>query len=87
MTKVAITIIKHAILTCLGIRFLKSEIKILEKTRTKITASPIPTALSKLLVTASVGHSPRTSLKGGISAHNPFVNSCITLLAIDIFPC
>ncbi len=44
----------------------------LEQTSTKVVATPMPMPFSTPLVTARVGHSPRTSRNGGISAHKPF---------------
>src|SRR6218665_1845131 len=61
--------------TFLGIRLRTSEMMTLDKKSTKITAMPIPKPLLADLVTASNGHSPRTSLNGGISLHRPLLNS------------
>ena len=44
-----------------------------EHTRTKVAASPIPKPLNALVVTASVGQVPRTSLNTGFDVIMPFV--------------
>ena len=75
MTNVAMTIMKQAILTFLGITVLRREMSMLEQTRTKVTATPIPSPLSTLLLIARVGQSPKTRRYGGTSAHKPFLNS------------
>src|SRR3989304_9228398 len=54
----------------------------LEKNRTNIVALAIARPFIAELVTASVGHSPSTSLNGGISCQSPFVNSFARLFAI-----
>jgi len=63
----------EAIRTWLGINRLSSETNRLEKTRTNVVASPIPMPLMPEVVTASVGHSPRTNRKGGMVCHSPLV--------------
>jgi hypothetical protein len=75
VTKVAMITIKHGILTLAGIIFLKQDTKKFEKTRTNVTASPMPIPFANDFDTARVGHNPRTILKGGISVHNHLVNS------------
>ena len=75
VTNVAMIITKHAILTLDGITFRNEETSILEQTKTKAVASPIPIPFSTVVVTASTGQRPSTSRKGGISFHRPLTNS------------
>ncbi len=71
VTKVAMTMMKAGILIISGIIFRNIEIKILDMTRTKVVAIPIPTPFIADVVTARVGHIPRTSRNSGISSHSP----------------
>jgi hypothetical protein len=74
-TKEAMITIKDAIRTWGGINFLKRDTNRLEKTSTKVVASPIPIPFMPVVVTASVGQSPKTNRKGGRISQNPLVNS------------
>jgi hypothetical protein len=49
----------------------KSEITIFEQIRTAVAARPIPKALVRLLVMASVGQVPKTKTKTGFSKRIP----------------
>jgi len=49
--------------------------------RTNVVASPIPMPLATLVVTARVGHMPRTWTKTGLSRTMPFMNSVV----MDLF--
>ena len=79
--------IKQAIRTFAGITFRSKETRMLEHNRTNVVATPIPMPFSTVLVTASMGHNPRTSRNGGISSQSPLVNSCAIDLAIWFSPC
>src|SRR3990170_735052 len=80
VTKEAITIMKAGILIISGIIFRNKEIMMFEETRTKAVAIPIPTPLTAEVVTASVGHIPKTRRKSGISSHKPLTRSPDTSL-------
>ncbi len=75
VTKVAITIIKHGILTFDGIKFFIREIIMLEQINTNDVARPIARPFIAALVTARVGHIPISNLKMGFSLHKPLVKS------------
>ena len=66
VTKVAIISTNAGIRTSLGITLLSSEIIILLQIRTKVTANPIPMPFIAAVVSARVGHVPRTSFKVGL---------------------
>lgn len=55
---------------CAGIIFRSNETKKLEKTKTKVKASPMPKALLKAVVTASAGQNPKSKPKVGQSFNN-----------------
>ena len=80
VTKLAITTIKHGIRTVSGIIFLNNEINKLEHTSTAIVERPIPIPFIALVVTASVGHVPRTCIKVGFSSIIPFLIALRALL-------
>lgn len=58
--------------TLSGITFLKRETRALEHMSISVAASPMPKPLNALVVIASVGHIPRTSLNVGFCANIPF---------------
>src|SRR3989339_1593151 len=60
-----------------GITLRTEEIIILEQTKTKVAANPIPMAFLTEVETARVGHNPSTSPKVGFSIIIPLVNSLI----------
>ena len=49
-------------------------------TRTKVVANPIATPFIMALVTAKVGHIPRSWRKTGFSFHSPLVKSSLMVL-------
>jgi hypothetical protein len=67
--------IKDAMRTWPGMYLLNRETNRLENRSTKVVARPMPMPLMPEVVTASTGHSPKTSLKGGMVFHRPLVNS------------
>ena len=62
-------------LTWLGINCRIMEIIVLEQIKTKDVAIPIEKPLTEEVVTARVGHIPKSWRKTGDSSHNPFINS------------
>ena len=64
--------------TWLGINFRIMEIIVLEQIKTKDVAKPIEKPLTEEVVTASVGHIPKSCRKTGDSSHSPFINVLIT---------
>jgi hypothetical protein len=65
------------------------EMTMFEPSRTKVAAIPIPMPFLAIVVTASVGHVPKTSLNTGFSLKKPFVNvsnAFAFILAISISP-
>ncbi len=75
VTNVAMMTIKHGIRTLAGMRFRTDDITTFEQISTNVAASPMPSAFSSDVVTARVGHIPRTNLKMGFSFHSPFISS------------
>ena len=68
--------------------FLSRDMTTFEPTSTNVAAAPIPTAFVALVVEASVGHMPRTSLSVGFSLSIPLKNtleSVFSFLAIGLF--
>ena len=61
-----------AILTLSGIIFLKSETSMFDIIKTTVAESPIPKPFLRVVVTASVGHIPRSCTKVGFSNKSPF---------------
>ena len=61
---------KQAMRTFLGMMPRTMEMSMLDSTRTKMTAAPMPSPLLAELVTAKVGQRPSTSRKGGRSMTN-----------------
>ncbi len=82
ITKVAIIIMKHGTRIFGGITLRRIDTRTFAHTSTNVVATPIPTPFSRVVVTARVGHNPRTRRKGGISSHNPFLNSCAIVFAM-----
>ena len=85
VTNDAITTIYAGILTLEGITLRRSEITMLEQSKTIVTEMPIPMALTIDVLVASVGHVPRTSLNTGFSAIRPLVNSCLSVFFSAIY--
>ena len=75
VTKVAITMMKVVMRTCLGIRLRSEETSRLEPTSTKVVAAPMASALMAELVTARAGHRPSSWMKTGFSRHRPLTSS------------
>src|SRR6056297_3265451 len=75
VTKDAMMIIKLAILTWSGMTFLSADIAKPEAMRTKVVARPIDRPLIKEVVTARVGHIPRTWTNTGFSFQMPLTKS------------
>jgi len=73
VTKVAMTRMNDGILTVLGIAFDASEMTMLEPSRTKVVARPMPRPLIADVVTASTGQSPSSIFVTGFSLTNPRV--------------
>ena len=73
VTKVAMISTKQGIRTLSGMTLRSKDTSAFEHTRTKVAASPIPKPLNALVVTASVGQVPRTSLNTGFDVIMPFV--------------
>ncbi len=69
--------INEGILTLSGIMFLKIETTIFDITRTNVVANPIPRPLIAVVVTPSVGQSPRSRTNTGLSLIKPFVKFVI----------
>jgi len=65
--------------TISGIRFLSSDIAILEHVSTNSVASPMLIPLRAELVVANVGHIPSRSTKMGFSLMIPFINTLMLL--------
>ena len=65
--------------------FLMIEITILEETTTNVVAMPIENPKRAFVVTARVGHMPKTCTNTGFSLHNPLTASLIIYLSPD-FP-
>ena len=80
VTKDAITMMKAGILIISGIILRNNDIIMLDATRTNVVAIPIPTPFVAEVVTASVGHAPKTNRNSGISSHNPLTKSPVTSL-------
>ncbi len=68
---------KAGILTRGGMNLLNREIVQFEPTKTTVVAKPIATPFRAAVVTANVGHIPRSNLKVGFSATKPLVNSLL----------
>lgn len=82
VTKDAMTTMNEGILTREGMKFLSREMTTLEQTKTKVVAKPIAIPLMAAVVTARVGHIPKTKRKIGFSLQKPLVNSlAIVILA------
>jgi hypothetical protein len=77
VTNVAITTVNVAMRTCGGTIFLIRDITTEVEHKTNITANPMEAPFTKEVVTASVGHIPRSCLKIGWSLHRPFRNTAI----------
>ncbi len=76
--------IKQAMRTLEGMALRNMETRMLAHTSTKVVASPMPMPNCILVVTPNVGQRPSTRRNGGISAHRPFTNSCVTDFAMGI---
>src|SRR6056297_3274069 len=74
--------IKQGILTLAGIRWRKRATTALEQTSTNRVASPMPRPCSALVVTASTGHNPSSSLKTAFSFQMPRLKSVARLIGL-----
>ena len=67
--------IKQGSLTAFGMTPLSRDMTRFEHTSTKVVASPIPMAFEAIVVTARVGHIPKSITSTGFSLSRPFKNS------------
>ncbi len=84
VTKDAMTTMNEGIRTRRGMKFLRAEMTTLEQTRTKVVAKPIPIPLMAVVVTARVGHMPKTKRNMGFSLQKPLVNSLTMAIVLSL---
>ena len=75
VTNEAMTMMKAGIRTLVGISLRNRATTMFEQTSTKVVASPMPRPLKALVVTASTGHMPSSSLKTAFSRQMPLLKS------------
>jgi hypothetical protein len=75
VTNVAMMMMYVLMRTCLGMSLRSSDTSRLEPMSTNVVAAAMATAFMAELVTASIGHMPRTITKTGFSFQIPLTNS------------
>jgi len=82
VTKPAITTMKQAIRTLLGMIFRRAAITMLEQVRIRTTAMPMPMPLNREVVMASRGHIPISWTRAGFWVIRPSFNCFLKFILL-----